>query len=110
MKRLSGDQNGKEAASGPCSTCGVNESSARTQRRGGFPEYDATKVTMRPSGETAICGVEPAVSVDVNTVFSGKEMGKRTALSGVDPCGKYRRATSRVANNAVESATVASQL
>lgn len=101
MNRLSCDQNGKDAPSVPANIWDVNESKLRNQRIGGPVPWDAAKVIMRPSGETAICGVGPAVSVDVNLVSSGNEMEKRTACSAVALCGRYL-------SNAVASKTMES--
>src|SRR2546427_368688 len=62
MKRLSGDQNGKDAPSVPASGWGVLESSFRTQSWVLPEESAAVKPRRRPSGETAMAP---------NVVFSG---------------------------------------
>src|SRR5262252_8543285 len=68
MKRLSGDQNGKEGFSVPGSGCMRSESSDRIQRRF-LPEGSrATKTTLVASGERAAAR---------NADFSGRIMEER---------------------------------
>jgi hypothetical protein len=61
IMRLSGDQNTTVAFSVPASILLSSESSGRTQMVGGIPGFEATKASVRPSGDSTTRG--PAWSV-----------------------------------------------
>src|SRR6266498_1531250 len=69
MKRLSGDQNGKEGFSVPGSGCTASESKGRIQRRFLPEESRATQTSLVPSGERAAAR---------NADFSGRTIENRT--------------------------------
>src|ERR1700739_1831548 len=77
MNRLSGDQNGDEAASVPANASAVSASSERTQSTYLPSTFLATKASLCPSGETASGAVVPEVVVPNPAKLPGGETKKR---------------------------------